>query len=362
MKRVPNQKDIIDATNFIRRSYFVKNGVCRANMTDKQFNQVVDVMCYFRTANPCLLKKQSVERVIPKMIAYGVDNLFVARLCRKIRLYRNTTASLMSFLILYSKKGYDLYEEYRRKQAETNSFEYKAKKFGMTREQFDEYNKNRAVTLENMIARHGEEAGREKYEAYCKRQSYAGCTLEYFIEKYGEVEGRKVYKEVGQRKAITVENFMKAGLTEEEATEKLRLIVTTGKNTSLIADEFNDMLYARLNAEDQGHCYFDKNNKEFGVYDKVNKRYYLYDFTITSKKIIIEFNGNLYHADPNIYAADDLVPLRGGAKRAIDIWKFDLDKKKAAEARGFSVIYVWENDFRENKEAVVDKVMGMIYD
>ena len=47
--------------------------------------------------------------------------------------------------------GKQKWQEYRNKQSEKNKFEYKQNKFGWTKEQFDEFNKSRAVTLKNMI-------------------------------------------------------------------------------------------------------------------------------------------------------------------------------------------------------------------
>jgi hypothetical protein len=110
---------------------------------------------------------------------------------------KNLARTIESMIKKYGEiEGRVRWEEYRRKQAETNSFEYKKKKYGWTKEKFDEYNKSRATTKKNMISRYGKEDGTKKWEEYCSRQAYAGTAKEYFVEKYGEVEGTKKYEEV----------------------------------------------------------------------------------------------------------------------------------------------------------------------
>ena len=92
------------------------------------------------------------------------------------------------------KEGKKRWKSYCDKQAETNTFEYKQEKYGWSKEQFEEFNKSRAVTLELCIERHGEEAGRKMWDEYCERQRYT-TSLEYMIEEYGEEEGTKKYKD-----------------------------------------------------------------------------------------------------------------------------------------------------------------------
>ena len=82
------------------------------------------------------------------------------------------------------KKGKQHWVKYKRKQSESNTFEYKAKKHGWTKNEFDEFNKKRSTTLRNMIERHGKDIGIEMWNEYVERQRYT-TTIEYFIEKHG---------------------------------------------------------------------------------------------------------------------------------------------------------------------------------
>ena len=92
------------------------------------------------------------------------------------------------------EEGLKKWNHYCELQSKSNKFEYKKEKYGWTEEDFNNFNKTRAITLENQIAKYGEEEGTKRFNDYCEKQVYAGNKLEYFIEKLGEIEGRKKYE------------------------------------------------------------------------------------------------------------------------------------------------------------------------
>lgn len=78
--------------------------------------------------------------------------------------------TLENFVAKYGEEeGKKRWDSYVNKCSVTNTFEYKQEKYGWTKEQFDEYNKSRAVTLALMIKRYGEEEGRMRYDEYCRK-------------------------------------------------------------------------------------------------------------------------------------------------------------------------------------------------
>lgn len=97
------------------------------------------------------------------------------------------------------EEGNRRWNEYCSKQAKSNTFEYKQEKYGMTREEFDEYNQSRAVTLENMVSKYGQELGLQKYNEYVEKQSHS-VTEEYFVEKYGPELGAEKYKNFNDKR------------------------------------------------------------------------------------------------------------------------------------------------------------------
>ncbi len=63
---------------------------------------------------------------------------------------------------------------------------------GLDERTFEEYNKSRSVTLDNLTKRHGFEKGEKIWNEYCERQKFT-TSLEYFKQKYGEEKGIEKY-------------------------------------------------------------------------------------------------------------------------------------------------------------------------
>ncbi len=68
-----------------------------------------------------------------------------------------------------------------------------------------------------------------------------------------------------------------------------------------------------------------------------------YDFALPGK-VLIEVQGDYWHANPAIYKADDFFANAGNGMTAAEIWKRDAEKKQHAESKGFKVVYLWESD------------------
>jgi len=70
-----------------------------------------------------------------------------------------------------------------------------------------------------------------------------------------------------------------------------------------------------------------------------------FDFLLNNTKIILEINGNYWHANPDIYEADELIKYPG--KKEIEaryIWYMHIEKEELAENNGYTVINIWEDE------------------
>jgi very-short-patch-repair endonuclease len=76
------------------------------------------------------------------------------------------------------------------------------------------------------------------------------------------------------------------------------------------------------------------------------------DILIESKKIVIEINGNKWHANPKLYKSTDLINKWGGKKTAKEIWEFDYYRNKQIESFGYKVIVLWELDILKNFDKI----------
>lgn len=283
-------------------------------------------------------------------------NYFINRYYEFCKLGRGVTITKLK-LKYGDNEGEVRWKAYCKKQSETNSLEYKSAKYGMTESEFTEYNLSRAVTKENLIKRHGEKLGIEKWNTYVARQSYAGCKIEYFIEKYGEIDGIKKYNDVNKQKAQSLDNFIKK-YGETIGKEKWKSYIEN-KKKSVIAQSLFLELYKNLLDSDKNSCYFYDINNELKIINGNKSK--KYDFSIISKKFIIEFNGDVYHANPIYNKADDIVKYAPKSLiTASEIWKRDEQKIKFAEDAGYKVLVVWESEYKENKEKVINDLLEVI--
>lgn len=118
---------------------------------------------------------------------------------------------------------------------------------------------------------------------------------------------------------------------------------------SKISQELFWGIYEQIPEGLQKECYFAELNKEYFINFKDN--FLLYDFCITNKKIIIEFQGNYWHRNPKFYEATE---------ENIRIWKRDKFKKQVAEENGFQVFYVWESDYKKDKDGIIQICLQFI--
>ena len=202
-------------------------------------------------------------------------------------------------------------------------------------EEIDKINKSKAITLERMISKYGEIEGPERYFNW---KSKVRHTEENYIKRLGEEEGKKKWD-------IYLEN-------------KIKRISSNNKQFfSKISQELFDILYK--NIEDNENIFYATLNKE--IFMKDNKKIYFYDFTDLKNKKIIEFNGDYWHANPEIYNENDTLNFSSKKKiLAKEIWNYDMIKINFAKSKGFDILVVWESEFRENKEIIMNKCLNFL--
>lgn len=239
---------------------------------------------------------------------------------------KSTAVTLENLIAKYGgEEGTTRWESYRNKQAMSNSFEYKRDKHGWTKEEFYKFNKSRAVTLDNMVAKYGEKEGTERYYDYCERQAYT-TTEEYFVKTYGLDDGARRFA-----------NFTRArvkGATNNSISQVEQELYDTIKHLS------QDMVQQFILEHD--------NNRSKG-----------YDIASVSNRKIIEFNGTYWHCDPRFYDADYVNTQIG--LTASEVWERDANKRNIAMNNGYEVFVVWESDWRLNKYEVIRRITEWWY-
>ena len=96
------------------------------------------------------------------------------------------------------------------------------------------------------------------------------------------------------------------------------------------------------------------NNNEYIIkYNNFNN-IFLYDFTLYNNKIIIEYNGNIWHANENLSEYEKKIwettkyKITKIYETANTNIKYFNNKIKIAENLGFKVLVIWDTDSIEN--------------
>lgn len=259
-----------------------------------------------------------------------------------------------------TEEGTEKWNRYRERQAHSNSFEYKQEKHGWTKDQYDDYNNCRASTEENFIKRHGEEEGTKKWKAYCERQSYAGVTEGYFVEKYGPIEGVKKFKEVCSKKAHTLEGYIQkfGEVIGKERWERFLRSSAKEMTQSKTANDMFMVILEQLPVDRHASIFFDQKNSEYFFAKRGYKTLFV-DFCDIATKKVIEFAGDYWHGNPAKFASDHFnTHTQCTAK---ELYDKTLERNKILEeVHGCKVLLIWENDYKKNKQDIVNKCLRFL--
>ena len=270
----------------------------------------------------------------------------------KLHILGHNRQSKIYFTTQYGDELGELkFKKLQERQAYTNSKEYK----NMTDDEFREYNKNRACTKNNFIKRHGEEKGLEKWNNYVKNQSYTKSS-QYYIDKFGEEKGLKIFSQICKSKAITLNKFINKYGIEEGFEKYINLISKRTNYYSKIASNLFDKIDSAIKNLNLNIFYAPKCTEYHIIH---NGKTYFYDFVIPELKYCIEFNGDTFHANPKFFKSSDK-PNPFINHTALEIWENDKIKYNILKSKGFSIDFVWESDYKADKDKILNDLISNI--
>lgn len=241
-------------------------------------------------------------------------------------------------------EGLKRWEEYCLKQSKSNSYEYKKEKYGWDRKTFDNFNKSRAVTKNNLINKYGDIEGNTRWESYCKKQQITK-SFDYMLKKYGLEQTIKINKSKSQ----TLENYINR-YGDDEGYKRFLSYLQKHKN---YYSKISQKLFVELDEilGQKYKTYFaTKGNGEYGI--KINKKYYKLDYFIKDLNICIEFNGTHFHADPTIYSENDTPNFFNKQLTSKDIWEADNERIEQLSNIGIKTFIVWEREYLNNFDII----------
>lgn len=263
-----------------------------------------------------------------------------------------------SYIKRYGEQdGKKRWEEYRHKKKVTSkrSLLYWLNLFDgdevLAKQSLHEYQQH--ALLERLIDKHGKIEGTKIYND--KRKNHSEFLNEYYldpnnrertkhtidsyIKKYGEILGKQKYKEYY--------------IAWKRGMEK-RSMNGRHKNYSNISQMLFDNIIATFDSNISA-CYATF-NYEFSLSN--NDTLYFYDFTVPDLNLIIEFNGDYWHANPTLYNETFVHPVLN--RTAKEIWDKDDIKIRVAKDNGYDVLIIWEKDYQDDPNKVLTDCITFI--
>jgi G:T-mismatch repair DNA endonuclease (very short patch repair protein) len=83
-----------------------------------------------------------------------------------------------------------------------------------------------------------------------------------------------------------------------------------------------------------------------------------YDFLLKDYNVIIEFNGDYWHCNPEKYESNYFNKKKN--KLAHELWENDKIKKELAIENGYKFFTIWEKDFKKNNQEEINKIISLL--
>ena len=176
-------------------------------------------------------------------------------------------------------------------------------------------------------------------------------TLEKCIAKYGEEDGIKRYTERQTKWSAKVEEQYQQGLFSKIPHSQNSNIYS--KFEKDIVDNIIESLDIDIN---DIYCYKTSQFRLENTNEDCKNKIFSYDLTIGNK--IIEFNGDFWHMNPDMYDSDYVHPYSNLS--AEEKWEIDEIKLNCAFQNGYEVLTIWEQEYNENKEATIQKCVEFL--
>lgn len=212
-----------------------------------------------------------------------------------------------------------------------------------------------------------------KTQSYIAKQNNYGnrilpSNIQYWINKgYNEEDAKKLVSksQTTFSKEICIEKhgFEKGIEIFNERQRKWLDSLKYNGNIFIGYSKISQELFIEIKNRINREFKFAESDGEFKI-EKDSGGYYFYDFTDIENKKIIEYNGDMYHANPEIYESNDNPhPFRKNIKSE-EIWKKDQLKINKAKEYGFEVLIIWDSEYRDkgidNKEKVIQKCINFL--
>jgi hypothetical protein len=211
-----------------------------------------------------------------------------------------------------------------------------------------------------------------------KDKSSYSTNAEYYMKRYGvdiitardmqrDRQATNSIENIAKREGISLDE---AKLIRNDITAKWMNCINSkseselidiqkkkvGKSYSKSATKFFDFLCEELKLSDAIYgkdefvlSYINENNR---------KRHFSFDFKYGNH--VIEYYGDIYHANPNMFEAEEFpkswISIKSKRdKTASQIWEYDKKRESIIREHGYNLLVIWESEVKENKYRVLER-------
>ena len=179
------------------------------------------------------------------------------------------------------------------------------------------------------------------------KEAQSTFSLDKCIEKHGLEEGTRIWQKRQDKWQDTLTS------KSQEEIDSINKSKFSGGGFSSISQE----LFRNINISESR---YGTNGGEYRI--KLNSgKHVSLDYFYNGR--VIEFNGDLWHANPKKYKEDDK-PLEtkffGNTITAKDIWNKDAKRLEEIKELGYEVLVIWESEYRNNKTETINKCMKFL--
>lgn len=206
-----------------------------------------------------------------------------------------------------------------------------AAQYGMSWGRMQQVIKSLGIEPRNLKQAASSDRTRQKYQNTCVDLYGSTNALSKNTKAYHKrnITVQKKYGVSNVRQHQSVKNKINQTMLERHGVLRISKLPKFRKHTP---NKLESRVSAALTYLDIGH--------KFSHYIKRRQ----FDFLITGTKLIIEVQGDFWHANPKYYKADDQIKFITVVKTAKSIWMADKDKQQVAELYGYKVIHIWEDN------------------
>lgn len=208
--------------------------------------------------------------------------------------------------------------------------------------QFPKYN------LEYFQNLHGVDQGTKIYNRKIDAQRYK-VSKQYYIDKYGPIDGPILCRTAKDHNSLA---FFVGRYGEKEGA--LRYAARCVKtNNRLLFSKMSKELFNSVKLTIPDLYYYGENELVWKVREgKLKQATVMPDLFYRGK--IIEFNGDVFHANPKLFKATDSPHPFRKQLTAAEIWEHDRARVEYFKHCGYQVLEVWEHDWKQNKQEVIN--------